>query len=161
MGKGNQKSSATSNTRKKHAKKHEPPPQEPVPKTKKGKKQRGQKEPRQKIYIPPVKPAPVQPDPLETTGLAHTLPAELLIVLRSFNKKAEVTKIRALEDLQSNWVDKCLKASEEEAEMIQYTLVEMLPVWVRRSGLYSCDSWVDLRNSSIMSLRSSCIPPDA
>lgn len=124
MGKG--KSSATSATRKKHAKKHAPPPEEPAPKTKKDKKARGKKEPRQKIYIPPVKPAPVQPDPLETTGLAHSLPADLLVVLRSFKKKAEVTKVHALEELQAGWVDKC-----GEDETVEYTVVEMLPVWVR------------------------------
>lgn len=132
MGKGSHgKSSATSATRKKHAKKNAPPPpEEPVPKTKKGKRERGKKaEPRQKIYIPPVKPPPVQPDPLETTGLAHSLPADLLIVLRSFNKKAEVTKIRALEELQTGWVDKWLR--DREDEVLEYTLVEMLPVWVR------------------------------
>ncbi|KAJ2912917.1 hypothetical protein MD484_g7503, partial [Candolleomyces efflorescens] len=130
MGKGGHgKSSATAATRKKHAKKNAPPPEEPVPKTKKGKKERGKKaEPRQKIYIPPVKPPPVQPDPLETTGLAHSLPAELLIVLRSFNKKAEVTKIRALEELQTGWVDKALR--DREDEVLEYTLVEMLPVWL-------------------------------
>ena len=38
MGKGPGKSSATSATRKKHLKKHAPPPEEPVPKTKKDKK---------------------------------------------------------------------------------------------------------------------------
>jgi hypothetical protein len=101
-----------------------------MPKTKKGKKERGKKaEPRQKIYIPPVKPPPVQPDPLETTGLAHSLPADLLIVLRSFNKKAEVTKTRALEELQTGWVDKWLR--DKEDQVLEYTLVEMLPVWVR------------------------------
>ncbi|KAF5340217.1 hypothetical protein D9611_007972 [Ephemerocybe angulata] len=132
MGKGTHgKSSATAGTRKKHAKKNaQPPPEESVPKTKKGKKERGKKEPRQKIYIPPVKPAPVQPDPLETTGLAHSLPADLLIVLRSFNKKAEVTKIRALEELQAGWIDKCLNGKGEENEVLEYTVVEMLPVWL-------------------------------
>jgi stearoyl-CoA desaturase (delta-9 desaturase) len=131
MGKGPGKSSATSATRKKHAKKYAPPPEEPAPRTKKEKKARGKKEQKQKIYIPPVKPAPVQPDPLETTGLAHSLPPELLIVLRSFNKKAEVTKIRALEELQVGWVDK-----SGEDEMVEYNLVQMLPVWVRRVALH-------------------------
>ena len=130
MGKG--KSSATSATRKKHAKKNAPPPEEPAPKTKKEKKARGKKEPRQKIYIPPVKPAPVQPDPLETTGLAYALPPELLVVLRNFNKKSEVTKLRALEELQTGWVDKCGKD-----ETVEYTLVEMLPVWVCRAAFPS------------------------
>ncbi|KAG6830417.1 hypothetical protein H0H93_014034, partial [Arthromyces matolae] len=94
------------------------------------KQQRAQKkkEPRVKVYIPPVKPAPVQPDPLETTGLAHRLPPELLIVLRSFNKKAQVTKIRALEELQSGWIDKCKKEGEDG--VLAYVLVDMLPVWL-------------------------------
>jgi len=127
MVKGNPKSSATSATRKKHLKKHEQPDETPKEKKQKGKK--GQKkEPRVKMYIPPVKPAPVQPDPLETTGLAHSLPADLLVVLRNVSKKAQVTKTRALEDLQSGWVNQCLKDGKESP--LVYTLVEMLPVWV-------------------------------
>jgi len=128
MVKGNPKSSASSATRKKHAKKHAPvdePPQEPGSKKPKGK---GKKEPRVKMFIPPVKPLPVQPDPLETTGLAHSLPADLLVVLRNISKKAQVTKIRALEELQVGWVDKCVKDGEESD--LVYSLVEMLPVWV-------------------------------
>lgn len=130
MAKGHGKSSATSATKKKHAKKHAGPVDEPIPKEKKPKgKDRGRKkEPRQKIYIAPVKPAPIQPDPLETTGLAHRLPADLLVVLRSFNKKAQLTKIRALEELQSAWVDNCQKEGEDGP--LVYTLVEMLPVWL-------------------------------
>lgn len=137
MAKGG-KSSATSATRKKHAKKaaatypqeEQTPPLPPKDK-KLTKQQRAQKkkEPRVKVYIPPVKPTPVQPDPLETTGLVHRLPPELLIVLRSFNKKAQVTKIRALEELQSAWIDKCRKEGEDGA--LVYVLVDMLPVWVR------------------------------
>ncbi|KAF8899801.1 hypothetical protein CPB84DRAFT_1780009 [Gymnopilus junonius] len=130
MVKGNPKSSASSATRKKHLKKHakddEPPQNQKKPKVKgeRGKK----KEPRIKMYIPPVKPAPVQPDPLETTGLAHTLPADLLVVLRNISKKAQVTKTRALEELQAAWVNPCLKEGEE-SHMV-YILVEMLPVWL-------------------------------
>ncbi|THV07134.1 hypothetical protein K435DRAFT_848478 [Dendrothele bispora CBS 962.96] len=100
MVKGSGKSSASSGTRKKHARKaaaasgtdgQAPPP--PVkPKKEKGEKggKKGsslKKEPRQKVYIPPVKPAPPQPDPLETTGLAHRLPPELLVVLRTLGVK--------------------------------------------------------------------------
>ncbi|KAG6916946.1 hypothetical protein DXG01_004633 [Tephrocybe rancida] len=135
MAKSGGKSSASSATRKKHAKKAAGPSQEeqdsPAPRDKKlTKLQRGQKkkEPRVKVYIPPVKPAPVQPDPLETTGLAHSLPPELLVVLRSFNKKAQVTKIRALEELQSAWIDRCRKEGEEGA--LVYVLIDMLPVWI-------------------------------
>ncbi|KAK2461029.1 hypothetical protein APHAL10511_006970 [Amanita phalloides] len=132
MVKGNSKSSASSATRKKHAKRAAtqlqvedpgPPPRE---KKAKGKERGKKKEPRQKVYIPPVKPAPPQPDPLDTTGLAHTLPPDLLVVLRSLGKKAEITKVRALEELQSSWVDKC---KDGEMETIAHTLVEMLPVW--------------------------------
>src|SRR5882672_4746887 len=109
MVKGNLKTSASSATRKKHANRltsseDQNPRAGKGPGGKGGKKN---KEPRVKMYIPPVKPAPLQPDPLETTGLAHTLPPELLVVLKNLSKKAQVTKVRALEDLQAVWVDKC------------------------------------------------------
>lgn len=133
MPKATGKSSASSGTRKKHARKAAGPnqPEEPLPREKKSKKEKGKnKEPRQKAYIPPVKPAPIQPDPLDTTGLAHRLPPDLLVVLRSFNKKAPVTKVRALEELQSSWVDKCQKEGDDGP--LVYTLADMLPVWVRR-----------------------------
>lgn len=123
------KSSASSGTRKKHARRAAGPADEqmlPLPNEKKGKKSK--KEPKQKIFIPPVKPPPIQRDPLETTGLAHRLPPDLLVVLRSFGKKATVTKARALEELQSGWVDKCPK--NDEVHELVYILVDMLPVWV-------------------------------
>ncbi|KAM6492444.1 hypothetical protein JOM56_012168 [Amanita muscaria] len=132
MVKGNPKSSASSATRKKHAKRAIAPDQEDNPKPPtKGKSSKGKnKEPRQKMYIPPVKPSPPQPDPLDTTGLAHTLPAELLIILRSLGKKAEITKIRALEELQFSWVDKC---KNREVESLDHTLSEILPVWLHHT----------------------------
>ncbi len=126
MVKGNAKTSATSGTRKKHLKKHAPVDEAPKEKKVKGKGKKN--EPRVKMYIPPVKPSPVHPDPLETTGLAHTLPADLLVVLRNISKKAQVTKTRALEELQSVWVNQCLKEGRESS--ITDTLVDMLPVWV-------------------------------
>ena len=144
MVKGSAKSSATSATRKKHARKHAPPEDvsQSVKDTKTlkgGKSQSGKggkknKEPRVKMYIPPVKPVPVQPDPLETTGLANSLPADLLVVLRSLSKKAQVTKVRALEELQTAWVDRCIR---EKDEVLSHTLIEMLPVWVSLY-LYVC-----------------------
>lgn len=132
MAKGSGKSSATSGTRKKHAKKAAVPgePEAGQMKEKRAKnkeKGKGKKELRQKVYIPPVKPAPVQPDPLETTGIAHQLPPELLVVLRSLGKKAVVTKARALEDLQSGWVERALAGDED----LIPTLHIMFPVWVR------------------------------
>jgi hypothetical protein len=127
-------SSASSATRKKHARKAVGHVQadEPPEKSKKVKtKEKGRnKEPRQKIYIPPVKPAPIQPDPLDTTGLANLLPPDLLVVLRKLGKKNTVTKIAALEELQSAWVDKCKKGREDGVSLS--TLVTMLPVWVCR-----------------------------
>ncbi|KAG7441328.1 uncharacterized protein BT62DRAFT_937246 [Guyanagaster necrorhizus] len=131
-GSGSGKSSATSGTRKKHAKKAagsvEPPETGPgkEKRAKNKEKGKGKKEPRQRVYIPPVKPAPVQPDPLETTGIAHQLPPELLVVLRSLGKKAVVTKGHALEDLQSEWVEKALAGDEE----LMPTLHVMFPVWM-------------------------------
>jgi len=138
MAKGGGKSSASSGTRKKHARRAAgPAPEEPLPKERKLKtKEKGKKkEPRQKVFIPPVKPAPIQPDPLETMGLSRRLPPDLLVVLRSLAKKAPVTKIRALEELQSGWIDKCQLEKEGEDNLLVYTLVDMLPVWVRRTQI--------------------------
>ncbi len=136
MVKGNPKSSASSSTRKKHAKKALGPQDQPdtpnrdkKPKAKekgKGKSAASKREARVKMYIPPTKPAPVQPDPLDVMGLAHRLPPELLVVLRSLRKKAEVTKVRALEDLQAHWVERC---SDDDAVLV--SVMDMLPVWVR------------------------------
>ncbi|KAF7796133.1 hypothetical protein EIP86_007306 [Pleurotus ostreatoroseus] len=131
MAKG--KSSASSATRKKHARKAaavngEPvdpqPPKEKRPKgDKKGKKN---KEPKKKAYIPPVKPVPVHPDPLDTLGIAQRIPADLLVVLRLLAKKDSVTKRRALEELQVNWVE---KAKEDDGAAQLSALTEVLPVW--------------------------------
>jgi len=112
--------------------------------------------PRVKIYVPPVKPAPVQPDPLETTGLAHTLPADLLVLLRNISKKAQVTKIRALEELQVAWVNQCLKEGHES--LLVYTLVEMLPVWVSFCPICRTDNSPDCLSSSTTFLHYSSTP---
>jgi hypothetical protein len=131
----NTKSSATSGTRKKNARKAAvgvPPPEVPV--VAKQKKQKGQKkEPRKKVYIPPFKPAPPQPDPLDTLGLIHRLPPELVIILRSLGKKDPVTKGRALEELQSQWIDESSRKGDESVECD--ALVTMLPVWVCRLAI--------------------------
>ncbi|EPQ53690.1 hypothetical protein GLOTRDRAFT_117039 [Gloeophyllum trabeum ATCC 11539] len=131
MGKG-QKSSASSGTRKKHARKAAGP-QEPTPTKDKRDKGTGKgkgknKEPRKKVYIPPTKPAPARPDPLDTLGLANQLPPELLVVLRSLRKKDAVTKAKALEELLGAWVERALGTRDEGA--VAATLVLMLPVWV-------------------------------
>ena len=129
------KSSATSGTRKKHARKaavaNGPVDEPPVPKEKKpkGKDKKSKKEPRKKVYIPPVKPAPAQPDPLDTLGLAQKLPPELLVVLRLLSKKDTTTKRRALEDLQTAWIGRAKR--DDEGEYLLYTLQEIIPVWVR------------------------------
>ncbi|KAJ6599995.1 hypothetical protein DFH09DRAFT_1355983 [Mycena vulgaris] len=121
------KSSASSGTRKKHARKAAGPVEPEIPREKKGKKHRSDP-PRQKVYIAPVKPSAALADPLETTGLAHRLPPALLVVLRSLGKKAPVTKVRALEELLSGWVERCGDGEGEGDEV--YTLLEMLPVWM-------------------------------
>ncbi|KAI0715705.1 hypothetical protein C8Q72DRAFT_891767 [Fomitopsis betulina] len=92
------KSSASSATRKKHARKaatgQVDEPQ--LPKEKKaGKKEKKSKVPRKKVYIPPIKPAPVRPDPLDTLGIAQKLPPELLVILRRFAKKTRSPTPRA------------------------------------------------------------------
>ena len=155
MAKG--KSSASAGTRKKHARKAAGP-SEAIPKEKKPKgKDKGKtKEPRQKIYIPPVKPAPIQPDPLDTMGLARQLPPELLVVLRLFGKKDAVTKRRALEELQSGWVDESRK--EGDNSPIVSTLVTMLPVWVRQIECCILSLLFKSLASSTTSLRCSSTP---
>lgn len=120
------KSSATSTTRKKHAKKAAGPSEthdEPKAKDKKL-KGKDKKAPKVKSYIPPTKPAPIQPDPLDSLGLANSLPADLVVILRRLAKKDNVTKRRALEDLQSSWVDKA--GSEDVLDVLEI----MLPIWV-------------------------------
>ena len=142
MAKG--KSSASSGTRKKHARKAahaigldvaEPQQQKKVKGDKKSGKKGKDKEPRKKVYIPPSKPAPVRPDPLDTLGIAQIIPAELLVVLRRLAKKDGVTKKRALEDLQADWVE---KAGNEEEEWRLDAVVDSLPVWVRLSYDLAC-----------------------
>lgn len=149
------KSSASSGTRKKHLRKKDGPADDPVqerkPKKEKGKK--GSKlEPRPKVYIPPVKPAPVRPDPIETSGLGHTLPSELLVVLRNLGKKAVTTKSRALLELQSGWIEKAIEAQKSGSsdEGVGSVLVEMLPVWVRASHCCRFFGYLTQSNSCII-----------
>ncbi|KAJ7676451.1 hypothetical protein B0H17DRAFT_1334447 [Mycena rosella] len=120
------KSSASSGTRKKHARKAAGPVEPEAPREKKGKKAHRSDPPRQKVYVAPVKPSAAQADPLETTGLAHRLPPALLVVLRSLAKKAPVTKVRALEELLSGWVERC---AGDEDDTVLYAVLDMLPVW--------------------------------
>ncbi|KAH7090867.1 hypothetical protein BKA62DRAFT_745446 [Auriculariales sp. MPI-PUGE-AT-0066] len=86
-----QKSSASSATRKKHARKAAV-----------GKKEKKDKKaPKVKQYIPPSKPAPVKADPLDVGGLAARIDPELLVILRRLGKRDAITKRRALEELSS------------------------------------------------------------
>lgn len=136
----NQRSSASSATRKKHAKKAaivtgEVAETTTVPKQKKprGKeKARLKAEPRKKVYIPPVRPQAIQPDPLDTLGIAYSISSELLVVLRKLGKKDVVTKIRALEELQSDWI---MKANHMNDPQLLEEIITVLPVWVRPPSL--------------------------
>ncbi|EKM56485.1 uncharacterized protein PHACADRAFT_92839 [Phanerochaete carnosa HHB-10118-sp] len=131
MAKG--KSSASSGTRKKHARKAAAvgglldEPQAPKEKKQKGKEKgsKRSKEPRKKVYIPPAKPIPAQPDPLDTLGIAQRIPADLLVVLRKLAKKDSVTKRRALEDFHADWVEK-----SRSDESVLSVLEVVLPVWL-------------------------------
>ena len=135
----NQRSSASSATRKKHAKKAavaagEVADNPPVPKQKKprGKEKAKLKaEPKKKVYIPPVRPHAIQPDPLDTLGIAYSISSELFVVLRKLGKKDVVTKVRALEELQSDWI---LKAKETSDAQLLEEIATVLPVWVRLSN---------------------------
>jgi E3 ubiquitin-protein ligase listerin len=150
MAKGGSKSSASSATRKKHARKattkDAPPTDAPgLPKERrpKGKDKGKNKEPpRKKVYIPPVKPQPVQQDPIDALGLAQRLPAELLIVLRALSKRDTVTKSKALEELRTVWIDRArlpLSEDGDHQDMDGYARLEALKlslsVWVCASAL--------------------------
>jgi E3 ubiquitin-protein ligase listerin len=140
MGKGGGKSSASSATRKKHARKAavaagidvSTPGQGQQPK--KDKKVKGKKgappEPRKKVFIPPAKPAPPRPDPLDALGLQHVLPPELYVVLRRLGKKDAVTKVRALEELQAEWIDRAAGKHTDAGGYVVETLAQVIPVWV-------------------------------
>lgn len=142
---GKQKaSSASSATRKKHAKKaagddvaNDNQAQAGRGKAGGGKggKGKGKKnaEPRVKIYIPPVKPQALQRDPVDVLNLATSLPPDLLVVFRKLTKKDAVTRRRALEELLSGWVEKLMAVSvdEEERDVALVSLEIALPIWVR------------------------------
>jgi hypothetical protein len=147
MAKGRGGSSATSATRIKRQKKvaaslgidldaSKSQPGKPKNKERTGRdKKDGKKEPRVKGYVPPVKPARAQPDPLDVGGLGRRLPPELVVVLKNISKKAEVTKVKALEELGSAWVEKALRVKEQDYQEypnvdVISSLVEMTPAWV-------------------------------
>ena len=144
MTKSGSKSSASSATRKKHARKaakDAPPTDAPnLPKERKPKgkdKGKNKEPPRKKAYIPPIKPQPVQQDPIDALGLAQRLPADLLVVLRALNKKDTVTKSKALEELRTVWIDRAHPSvTEDDAhqDAEAYARLEALelslPVWV-------------------------------
>lgn len=114
------KISATSATRKKHARRAAadevplPLPQK-KPKPKKGEKP----PPKVKQYIPPTRPAPVQIDPLDSLGLASQLDKELVVSLRHLGKKDPITRAKAIDDVDA-WVG-CHDSSES---------LGIIPVWV-------------------------------
>ncbi len=138
------KSSASADTRKKHAKKSGDDEDDPSI-IKQERPQRGQKKlskaqkkalPKIKQYIPPPKPpAPPIPDPLDGEDLARTLPAELVVVLRRLGKKDDVTRRKGLEDLREGWVGQVLRPAggdedEVEKELKETALLCAVPVWV-------------------------------
>ena len=145
MAKGASISSASSATRKKHARKaasKDAPPTD-VPNVSKEKKSKGKDKgnskepPRKKAYVPPVKPQAVQQDPVDTLGLAQRLPAALLVVWRGLSKKDTVTKSKALEELRAGWLDRVRflinDDDHQDAENLARleALIVSLPVWVR------------------------------
>lgn len=139
------KSSASAGTRKKQSRKaaardEDNQNQQQSAQTKGGKKNK--KEPRVKMYIPPTKPQPLQRDPIDVLGLGSVLPADLLVVLRRLMKKDAVTKQKALEELQTAWIEKARRPpqSHEDAFLSHEELIKILgtalPVWVSlRSSL--------------------------
>ncbi|KAJ3719553.1 hypothetical protein DFJ43DRAFT_1005337 [Lentinula guzmanii] len=86
-----------------------------------------EKQQRQKAYVAPTKPQPIRPDPLDSTGLAYVLPGELVIVLRNLGKKAVKTREKALDELDTGWVNSDRGKGKEAQEQI---LMDMLPIWL-------------------------------
>ena len=146
---GKQKaSSASSATRKKHAKKAAGETsqdasganQTQAGRSKgaggKGAKGKGKKnaEPRVKMYIPPVKPQALQRDPVDVLRLATSLPPDLLVVFRKLTKKDAVTRRRALEELLSGWFEKVNAVNgDDERDAALAALEIALPAWVSSS----------------------------
>jgi E3 ubiquitin-protein ligase listerin len=137
---GKQKSSATSATRKKHARKaathdeddsgaaqsHNKPNVKGGGNAKGAKGKGKKKEPRVKMYIPPVKPTALLRDPVDELGLAAVLDPEMLVLFRRLAKRDAVTKRRALEDLCVTLAN--LGSSTDEQGIASWASV--LPVWV-------------------------------
>lgn len=135
-----QKSSATSATRKKHARKaaagHNEessgnPPSKGKGAQNSGGKGKGKKknEPRVKMYIPPVKPQALQRDPIDVLGLASSLPPDLLVnVFRKLTKKDIITRQRALEEFKVNWVDKCKDGGDDDGSSLAVLEIAQ-PAW--------------------------------
>lgn len=102
------------------------------------KRQKREAKAKSKQYIPPAK---VQGalDPLDTLGLAHQLPADLVVLLRKAGKKDLVTRQRALEGLK-DYFEFGLSHLHDDSAPFDYesALVLMLPCWV-------CTPHVELR----------------
>ncbi|KAH9005649.1 hypothetical protein EDB86DRAFT_3177955 [Lactarius hatsudake] len=134
MVKGSSKSSASSATRKKHARKaaggKDGPPADVsnLPKDKKPKgKDRGKNKepPRKKAYVPPARPQPVQQDPIDALGLAQRLPPDLLVT-------------KALEELRVGWIDRVrLLSDNDNQDADAYARLDALslslPIWVHHA----------------------------
>ncbi|EUC55355.1 E3 ubiquitin-protein ligase listerin, putative [Rhizoctonia solani AG-3 Rhs1AP] len=116
------KSSASSATRKKHAKKaatHDPSIAIAPSASKaqgKGKGKGKNKEPRVKQYIPPPKYKPLVEDPIESSKIASVLPPNVVLCFKGLSKKDPVTKTKALDELGNTLDDECWRAA--------------LPVWL-------------------------------
>lgn len=148
--------------------------------------QRGQKKlskaqkkalPKIKQYIPPPKPpALLIPDPLDGQGLARTLPAELVVVLRRLGKKDDVTRRKGLDELREGWVVDLQRppsktavegdtaaegdeGSEElERELKETALLEAVPVWVSVRVLQASKPGLLIRGPATQPGKSAAIP---
>lgn len=96
------------------------------------------KENRPRVFVPPPRPpVPARPDPLDAQGLARTLPAELVVILRRLGKKDAITRRKGIDELKELWVDLVVTAqksdgqdTDDEISWKEDALTEALPVWV-------------------------------
>lgn len=104
------------------------------------------KENRPRIFVPPPRPpVPARPDPLDAQGLARTLPAELVVILRRLGKKDAITRRKGIDELRELWVDAVVTAQKSEGQDMddenswkEEALTEALPVWVRMGVIEMC-----------------------
>ncbi|KAK4691617.1 hypothetical protein P7C70_g9311, partial [Phenoliferia sp. Uapishka_3] len=168
------KSSASSATRKKHAKKAALDDEEPNPQPGSASQpaQRGQKkgpkksrfEPKVKSYTPPPPPPKGAPDPVDLyLNGGSGVDAELVVILRRLGKRDEATVFKAVEGFEK-WVAEVGRGEKGvedwEKDLKEDEVVEVLSVWAHHFPRLSLHPSRRLRLATL-SLHLSLISPSS